>query len=139
MTPTFKVVGLGLDLCETARIAGVLARQGERFARRVLGDAELALFQERRARSEARAVAFLATRFAAKEAFSKALGTGMCLPMAWRACEVLPDAAGKPTVHCHGALAGWMAERRWSALVSVTDERGMVAATVLVQEEAAHA
>lgn len=128
-----EIVGLGTDLCEIARIAGVLERQGERFAEKVLGPDELKLFRARRARSESRGVAFLATRFAAKEAFSKALGTGMRMPMTWRACEVLPDASGKPTVQLHGALAAHVVEQGLSAWVSVTDERGMAAATVILQ------
>lgn len=130
-----SVVGLGTDLCEIERVAGVLERQGERFAEKVLGPDELKLFRARRARSEARGIAFLATRFAAKEAFSKALGTGMRMPMTWRACEILPDPSGKPSVKLHGALAELVAERRLSALVSVTDERGMAAATVLLQTQ----
>lgn len=130
-----EITGLGTDLCEIARIAGVLERQGERFAEKVLGPDELKLFRARRARSEARGIAFLATRFAAKEAFSKALGTGMHMPMTWRACEILPDASGKPTIKLHGALAELVAAQGLSALVSVTDERGMAAATVILQKQ----
>ena len=128
-----EVVGLGTDLCEIERIAGVLERNGERFAEKVLGPEELKLFRARRARSEVRGIAFLATRFAAKEAFSKALGTGMRMPMTWRACEILPDASGKPTIRLHGALAELVEQQGLSALVSVSDERGMAMATVLLQ------
>ncbi len=128
-----EVVGLGTDLCEIGRIAAVLERQGERFAEKVLGPEELKLFRARRARSEVRGIAFLATRFAAKEAFSKALGTGMRMPMTWRACEVLPDASGKPVIRLHGELAALVAARGLSTLVSVSDERGMAMATVLLQ------
>lgn len=128
-----EVVGLGTDLCEIERIAGVLERNGERFAEKVLGPDELKLFRARRARSEVRGIAFLATRFAAKEAFSKALGTGMRMPMTWRACEILPDASGKPVIRLHGALAELVTQRGLSALVSVSDERGMALATVLLQ------
>lgn len=128
-----EVVGLGTDLCEIERIAGVLERQGERFAEKVLGPDELKLFRARRARSEVRGIAFLATRFAAKEAFSKALGTGMRMPMTWRACEILPDASGKPSIRLHGALADWVERQGLTALVSVSDERGMAMATVLLQ------
>ncbi len=128
-----EVVGLGTDLCEIERIAGVLERNGERFAEKVLGPEELKLFRARRARSEVRGIAFLATRFAAKEAFSKALGTGMRMPMTWRACEILPDPSGKPVIKLHGALADLVTQRGLSALVSVSDERGMALATVLLQ------
>ena len=129
-----EVVGLGTDLCDIRRIAEVLERQGERFAEKVLGPDELRLFRQRRARNESRGVAFLATRFAAKEAFSKALGTGMRTPMSWRACEVLPDASGKPTVKLHGLLAAHVAARGLTALVSVSDEKDMASATVLLQK-----
>lgn len=128
-----EVVGIGTDLCEIERIAGVLARHGDRFVQRILGPDEQRLFAARSARSAARGVTFLATRFAAKEAFSKALGTGMHSPMSWRACEVLPDPSGRPSVRLHGELAVWVAQRRLRALVSLTDERGMAAATVLLQ------
>lgn len=131
------IVGIGTDLCDITRIQGVLERQGERFAERVLGPAELQLFRARRARSESRGVAFLATRFAVKEAFSKAIGLGMRQPMSWRACETLPGPGGEPRIHLRGDLADWFAARGWRALVSLSDERGMAAATVLIQKEPA--
>ncbi|WP_374434387.1 holo-ACP synthase [Inhella sp.] len=127
------IVGIGTDLCDITRIAGVLARQGERFAERVLGPEELILFRARRARSEARGVAFLATRFAVKEAFSKAIGLGMHQPMSWRACQTLPGSGGAPQIVLSGALKTWFEARGWQALVSLSDEREMASATVLVQ------
>lgn len=129
------IVGIGTDLCDITRIEGVLARQGERFAERVLGPTELQLFRARRARSEVRGVAFLATRFAVKEAFSKAIGLGLRQPMSWRACETLPGPAGEPRIQLRGELATWFAARGWQALVSLSDERGMACATVLIQKD----
>ena len=67
-----EVVGLGTDLCEISRMVEALARHGDRFAEKVLGPQELVLFAARRARAPARGAAFLATRFAAKEALAKA-------------------------------------------------------------------
>ena len=128
------IVGLGTDLCDVERMAGVFERQGERFAAKVLGPAELALFHERHARSAARGVAFLATRFAAKEAFSKAIGLGLRPPMTWHDCETLPGPQGEPVLHLHGELARWMAARHWQARVSLSDERQVALATVLIQE-----
>lgn len=128
------IVGLGTDLCEIARIEGVLERHGERFAERVLGPDELKIFRARRARVESRGISFLATRFSAKEAFSKAIGLGMRQPMSWRACEILNGPSGAPQVQLHGELATWFAARGWQALVSLSDERGMAAATVLIQQ-----
>lgn len=75
------IVGIGTDLIEIERIEAACARHGERFAQRILGPAEWRRYGERRSRSARRGLAFLATRFAAKEAISKALGLGMRTPM----------------------------------------------------------
>ena len=130
-----EVVGLGTDLCEISRMVEALARHGDRFAEKVLGPQELVLFAARRAQAPARGAAFLATRFAAKEALAKALGTGMRPPMGFQACELLPNEAGQPEWHWHGALAELMKMRGWRALVSVSDERTLASATVLLQKE----
>ncbi len=81
------IYGIGTDVCDVRRIAATLARRGDRFAQRVLGAHEIEVFHQRRARAEARGIAYLATRFSAKEAFSKAIGLGMRLPMSWRASK----------------------------------------------------
>ncbi len=114
--------GVGTDVCDLRRIEQVWQRHGARFARRVLGERELAVFESRRARCEQRAIAYLGTRFAAKEALSKALGLGLRLPMTWQACEILNAADGRPQVHLHGALAAWCTQRGLRLHVSVSDE-----------------
>ena len=68
------IYGIGTDICDIRRIAAALQRRGERFAHTVLGEAELAIYQQRSARWPERGVRYLATRFSAKEAFSKAIG-----------------------------------------------------------------
>lgn len=130
------IFGIGTDLCDTRRIAAVLARRGERFAERVLGPQELRVYHARSARVAARGIAYLASRFAAKEAFSKAIGTGMRAPMTWRDCEVVNARSGKPEIALHGALALWFAERGLRAHVSVTDEGDYAAAAVVVETTA---
>jgi holo-[acyl-carrier protein] synthase len=129
--------GIGTDICDVRRIAATLARRGERFPERVLGPAEMQIFHARRARSEARGVRFLATRFSAKEAFSKAAGLGIRTPMTWRACEILNHPSGAPYVRLHGALAQWCAVRGLQAWVSVTDETDYAASFVVLQRGAA--
>ena len=110
------IYGIGTDICDIRRIAATVSRRGgDRFAERVLGPSELQLFRARRARVEARGLRFLATRFSAKEAFSKAIGLGMRLPMTWRACETLNLASGAPQIRLHGALADWFASRALNA------------------------
>lgn len=127
------IYGIGTDICDLRRLRATLARRGERFAHKVLGPAELLVFEARRARAEVRGVAYLATRFSAKEAFSKAIGRGMRMPMTWRACEILNHPSGQPYVRLHGALADWFAERGLQAHVTVTDETDYAASFVVVE------
>jgi holo-[acyl-carrier protein] synthase len=127
------IFGVGTDICDLRRIAATLERRGERFASKVLGPHELDVFRARRARHEARGVAYLATRFAAKEAFSKAIGLGMRMPMTWRDCEVVKAPSGAPTIRLHNALARWFDERGLVAHVSVSDEMDTATAFVVVE------
>ena len=129
------IFGIGTDLCDVRRIRAVLARRGDRFAERVLAPNELAVFHARRAQFEERGVRYLATRFSAKEAFSKAIGLGMRTPMTWRGCEVTKLPSGKPEIRLHGALADWFSTRRLRAHVSVTDEADYAASFVVVEQE----
>ena len=127
------IYGIGTDVCDIRRVARTLERRGERFAERVLGPRELQVFRERRGRVEARGIAYLATRFAATEAFSKAIGLGMRMPMRWRACEIVNAPGGKPQIALHGELAAWFEARHLVAHVSVSDEAEHAAAFVVVE------
>ncbi|CAG1019817.1 holo-[acyl-carrier protein] synthase [Burkholderiaceae bacterium] len=127
------IYGLGTDVCDIRRIAATLQRRGDRFAERVLGPTELQVFRERRAKVEVRGVAHLATRFSAKEAFSKAIGLGLRAPMAWRDCEILNERNGKPFVRLHGELAAWFEARRLVAHVTVSDESDYATSFVVVE------
>ena len=127
------IYGIGTDLCDVRRIARSFERRGDRFAEKVLGTREIEVFRARRARVESRGIGYLATRFSAKEAFSKAIGLGMRLPMSWRACEVLNAPGGKPEIHLNGALAAWFAERRLRAHVSVSDETDYATSFVVIE------
>ena len=129
------IVGIGTDICDVRRIRATLERRGERFAERVLGQREIEVFRARRCRSEVRGIAYLATRFSAKEAFSKAIGLGIRMPMTWRGCEILNEASGKPFVRLSGELAAWFEARRWRAHVTVTDESDYAASFVVVETQ----
>jgi holo-[acyl-carrier protein] synthase len=133
------IYGIGADVCDIRRVEQLFARRGERFAEKVLGPHELDVFRARRARVEARGLRFLATRFAAKEAFSKAIGLGMRTPMTWRACEVVKAPSGQPRIVLHGALAEWFAARGLVAHLSVSDESDYAAAFVVVERVEAEA
>ena len=127
------IYGIGTDICDVRRIALTLTRRGERFAERVLGPHEIEVFRVRRAKVEARGVSYLATRFSAKEAFAKAIGLGMRMPMTWRDCEIVKAPSGKPQIRLHGALAAWFDARRLQAHVSVSDETDYAASFVVVE------
>jgi len=127
------IVGIGTDLVEIARIEEAVGRFGDRFAQRILGPDEWQRYLSRRQRSARRGVAFLATRFAAKEAISKALGLGMRMPMTWRAVEILNAPSGAPLARPRGSLAEHVAERGLRLHVSVTDERAMAMAYAIAE------
>ncbi|MCI4440803.1 holo-ACP synthase [Tibeticola sp.] len=131
------IYGIGTDLCDVRRIAAALSRHGERFAERILAEGELATWRQRSARWPERGTRFLATRFAAKEAFSKAIGLGLRAPMRWRDCEVGRLPSGQPTVVLHGALAQWCAARGLVAHLSVSDEGDMACAYCIVEQRRA--
>jgi len=129
------IYGIGTDICDVRRIRAALERHGDRFAEKVLTEAELATWKARGARWPERGVRFLATRFSAKEAFSKAVGLGMRMPMTWRSCEVGKLASGKPVIVLHGALKAWCEAKGLTAQVSVTDESDYAASFVVVEQK----
>ena len=133
------IYGIGTDICDVRRIRAALERHGERFAAKVLGPTELAIWHQRHQQSPERAVRYVATRFAGKEAFSKAIGLGLRLPMAWHACEIVNHDSGQPAVLLHGTLQAWFAERGLSAHVSVSDETDFATGFVVVERKESEA
>ena len=130
------IYGIGTDICKIPRIEAALARHGERFARKILGPQELDKFRARSAKNAVRGVRFLATRFAAKEAFSKAIGLGLRMPMTWPAAQMLNHPSGKPMIVCSGVLAEFMEKNRLSAQVTISDEEEYAVAFVIVEQAA---
>ena len=128
------VSGIGTDIIRIDRIAAALARHGDRFAQKILGPQEMEKYLRRKQKVEARGVRFLATRFAAKEAFSKAIGLGMRMPMTWRSVQFLNAPSGKPMVVTSGALSEFMQQHEFTAQVSLTDEAEYAVAFVIVEK-----
>ena len=123
------IYGVGTDLIEIGMVERVLARFGERFARRILCEPELKRFRAHR-----QPVAYLAKRFAAKEAFTKALGTGIHAPASWHGVWVVNLRSGKPQLEFSAALQALLKERGIRRThVSITDEREVAAATVILE------
>lgn len=126
------IYGIGTDLIEIPRVQRALERFGARFAERILCEPELARFRAHR-----QPVAFLAKRFAAKEAFTKALGTGIHAPANWHGVWVTNLKSGKPVLSYSPALAALVASRGVRrAHLTITDERGMASATVILECDA---
>ena len=128
------IYGIGNDICDVRRIRASLERHGERFAARILSDTELATWRSRSARWPERGVRFVATRFSAKEAFSKAIGLGMVMPMTWRNCEVANLPSGQPTIALHGALKDWFEARALRVHLSLSDETDYAASFCVVEQ-----
>ena len=125
------IYGVGTDVVEIERISKALERFGERFARRVLCEPELNRFK-----GHAKPAAYLAKRFAAKEAFTKALGTGIRAPANWHGVWVANLPSGKPVLHFTNDLKELLRKKNVSnAHLSLSDERGIAFATVILECE----
>jgi holo-[acyl-carrier protein] synthase len=128
------IYGIGTDIVQISRVEAAVARNGERFVEKILGPEELVKYHARRAKNEVRGLRFLATRFSAKEAFSKAIGLGMRMPMTWRSAQMLNAPSGKPTIVCSGVLEEFMQKNRLSAQVTISDEADYGVAFVIVTQ-----
>ena len=127
------ILGIGSDLCDIRRIARSIERFGERFTHRLFTAGERARCDARAARAEG-----YARRFAAKEACSKALGTGMSAGVSWQEMEVVNLPGGRPTLQLTGAalarLAAMTPPGHEAVLhVSLTDDPPMAQAFVIVE------
>lgn len=127
------ILGIGSDLCDIRRIENSLERFGERFTHRLFTDGERAKCDRRATRA-----ASYARRFAAKEACSKALGTGLRLGVFWRDMEVVNLPGGKPTMRLSGGALTRLAEmtppgHEARIHVSLTDDPPLAQAFVVIE------
>jgi holo-[acyl-carrier protein] synthase len=123
------IIGIGTDLCEIGRVQRALDRHGERFARKILIESELDRFRQHR-----KPAAYLAKRFAAKEAFSKAMGTGIHFPVNWHNVSVKNGRSGRPMLQFSAPLEVLLRRRGVTAThLSLTDEVGMACAFVVLE------
>jgi holo-[acyl-carrier protein] synthase len=124
------IYGIGVDLVKMARIEGVMARYGDRFLGRVFTEREINY-----CRGKVRAAAGFALRFAAKEAFAKALGVGLRKGgIRWREVEVIPNPLGKPELYVSGRAAALCAEAGITGMhLSLTDEDRRALAVVILE------
>jgi holo-[acyl-carrier protein] synthase len=128
------IYGIGTDICDIRRIRASLEKHGDRFAQKVLSDQEMKTYRARSERWPERGVRYVATRFSAKEAFSKAIGMGMRMPMTWRLCEIAKLPSGQPAIVLHGVLKAWFEAQGLSAHVSLSDESDYATSYVVVEK-----
>ena len=127
------ILGIGSDLCDIRRIENSLARFGERFTQRIFTPGEQAKSDRRATRA-----ASYARRFAAKEACSKALGTGIRSGVFWRDMEVVNLPSGRPTMRLTGGAAARLAQmvppgHEAVVHVSLTDDPPLAQAFVVIE------
>jgi holo-[acyl-carrier protein] synthase len=123
------IVGIGVDIAETARVERLSAKFGKRFARRILTNDELLEFDRR-----GNASSYLATRFAAKEAVAKALGTGIGKSLGFHSVQIDNDTKGKPRLRFLGDAVKLVASLDINnAMISLSDEKHYVVAMVVLE------
>ncbi|PRC92612.1 holo-ACP synthase [Solimicrobium silvestre] len=128
------VYGIGTDIVQISRIVATLARTGERFAEKILGAEEFLEYQQRHANVGVHGLHYLCNRYAAKEAFSKALGLGMRAPLSWHTIQILNDSNGAPYIVTSGDLAEHMQSMQLTAKISLSDEVDYSLAFVLIEK-----
>ncbi|MES2499749.1 MAG: holo-ACP synthase [Pseudomonadota bacterium] len=123
------IFGIGTDIVEVSRIEASIAQFGDDFAKRILADSEFASYQQSHIKPR-----FLAKRFAAKEAFSKALGTGLRAPATFQNIAVSHDDLGKPILVLAVELQAMLSGRNITQMhVSISDEKNLAAAFVILE------
>lgn len=124
------IFGIGVDLVETPRIERLLAQYGDKFARRVLTELEWPGYQR-----TGKPVLFVANRFAAKEAFSKAMGTGFRYPVTLQNISVVQNKAGKPGYVLSEPLTAMMNEHEIRGHhLTISDEKSMACAVAILEK-----
>ncbi len=123
------LAGIGVDIAETARFERLQQRFGDRIARRILTEREFAVYLQRH-----RSASYLTSRFAAKEAASKALGTGIARGIGFHDIEVSNTADGKPELRFHRGAADLLRQRGVvNSLLSLSDEKHYAVAMVVLE------
>lgn len=123
------IFGIGTDIVEVSRIESSINQFGDEFAKRILADSEFASYQQSQIKPR-----FLAKRFAAKEAFSKALGTGLRAPATFQNIAVSHDDLGKPVLVLAAELQVFLQTKSIVNMhISISDEKNLAAAFVVLE------
>ncbi|MEM7401244.1 MAG: holo-ACP synthase [Pseudomonadota bacterium] len=122
-----KIIGTGIDIVEVSRIQKSIDRYEENFAAKILHDEELSEYE-----GSNNKVSFLAKRFAVKEAFVKALGTGIRDHVSWRKMYITHDKKGKPLLEFTEEFAKQIDANNLDVHISISDEAKYVVAHALI-------
>lgn len=126
------ILGLGCDILEVGRLEGLLRKGRDVFIKRVLTPAEIDEYERRSDKSAIRGTLFVATRYCTKEAFSKAMGTGVGAQFSFQDLSVLNSDSGAPVLVYSERLENWLQSRRAQAKISISDEQNYVMSTVIL-------
>ena len=126
------IIGIGIDIIDTRRIKKTFTKFGDKFKKRCFSLGEIK-------RSDNRANRFnsYAKRYAAKEACSKALGTGLSRGVFWKDIEIINNNYGKPTIKLHNRaleIIGKLTKNKFKIFVSLSDEKNFAIANVIISE-----
>lgn len=123
------IYGIGTDIVEVERIQSSLDQFGDAFAKRILADAEWPDYQDSQLKAR-----FLAKRFAAKEAFAKAIGTGIRGEVSFHNIAVTHDALGRPLLQLSPALHVFLKQHHiYQSHISISDEKNLALAYVVLE------
>ncbi|MFT6394726.1 MAG: holo-[acyl-carrier protein] synthase [Methylophilaceae bacterium] len=123
------IYGIGTDIVEVGRIESSIEKFGDDFAKRILAESEMPSYLATSIKSR-----FIAKRFAAKEAFSKALGTGLRVPVTFQNIAVSHDALGKPILVLAKELQDFLTVKNISHMhITISDEKNLAAAFVVLE------
>ncbi|MES2547253.1 MAG: holo-ACP synthase [Pseudomonadota bacterium] len=124
------IYGIGTDIVEVSRIEASITQFGDDFAKRILAESEFASYLQSHIKPR-----FLAKRFAAKEAFSKALGTGLRAPATFQNIAVSHDDLGKPILVLAEDLQAFLSAKKITHThISISDEKNLAAAFVILEQ-----
>lgn len=123
------IYGIGTDIVEVGRVESSIEKFGDDFAKRILAESEMDSYLETSIKSR-----FLAKRFAAKEAFSKAMGTGLREPVTFQNIAISHDDLGKPILVLDKVLQDLLTEKSINHMhISISDEKNLAAAFVVLE------
>ncbi|AGF48193.1 holo-[acyl-carrier protein] synthase [Candidatus Kinetoplastibacterium oncopeltii TCC290E] len=131
----FGIAGVGIDLLSVDRVRKLYQKYEKHFLAKMLGKEELQIFQKRLDANYDRGIRFLATRIASKEAFSKAIYTGIRFPVTWKNIQIINSSEGSPRILLSYQLNDWYRSIYKDAYISISDDINLALAIVIIKRK----